>query len=73
MFRENLLIFWGIWGKAELMLRIWGRGLRPNTTGGMGIFYQEFVEINTFFSGSKGAQTPGVLNLRTLNLFVTDS
>ena len=67
-----MLIFWGIWERAELMLRIWG-GLRQNTTGGMGIFYQGFVEINTLFSGSKEAQTPGVLNLRTLNLFVTDS
>ena len=23
-FRENRLIFWGIWGEAELILRIWG-------------------------------------------------
>ena len=23
-FRENLLTFWGIWGEAELILRIWG-------------------------------------------------
>ena len=23
-FRENVLIFWGIWGEAELILRIWG-------------------------------------------------
>ena len=23
-FRENGLIFWGIWGEAELILRIWG-------------------------------------------------
>ena len=23
-FRENWLIFWGIWGEAELILRIWG-------------------------------------------------
>ena len=22
-FRENWLIFWGIWGEAELILRIW--------------------------------------------------
>ena len=22
--RENQLIFWGIWGEAELILRIWG-------------------------------------------------
>ena len=22
--RENGLIFWGIWGEAELILRIWG-------------------------------------------------
>ena len=63
MFRENLLIFWGIWAKAELILRIFfffggGGGLRQNTTGSMGIFYQGFVEINTLFSGSKGAQTP---------------
>ena len=23
-FRENQLIFWGIWGEAEIILRIWG-------------------------------------------------
>ena len=23
-FRENWLTFWGIWGEAELILRIWG-------------------------------------------------
>ena len=23
-FRENWLIFWGIWGEAKLILRIWG-------------------------------------------------
>ena len=23
-FRKNWLIFWGIWGEAELILRIWG-------------------------------------------------
>ena len=23
-FRENGLIFWGIWGEAELILKIWG-------------------------------------------------
>ena len=23
-FRENLLIFWGIWGEAKLILGIWG-------------------------------------------------
>ena len=62
-----MLIFWGIWERAELMLRIWGAKAKHYRG------YGNFLSVNTLFSGSKGAQTPGVLNLRTLNLFVTDS
>ena len=48
-FRKNWLIFWGIWGEAELILRIWGAKEK---------YFQGFGEINALFSGIKGAQTP---------------
>ena len=35
-FRENWLIFWGIWGEAELILRIWG--VKENTFRELRIF-----------------------------------
>ena len=47
--RENWLIFLGIWGEAELILRIWGAKEK---------YFQgaeEFWEISALFSGIKGA------------------
>ena len=51
-FRENRPIFLGIWGEAELILRIWGA--KENT-------FRELRKsiINALFSGIKGAQTSG--------------
>ena len=43
-FRENLLIFWGIWGEAELFFGIWGA--KANT----------FREMRTLFAGRRGDQ-----------------
>ena len=43
-FRENWLIFWGIWGEAELFLGIWGA--KANT----------FREMRTLFAGRRGDQ-----------------
>ena len=43
-FREDLLIFWGIWGEAKLILRIWGA--KENIFG----------EQRYFLSGSWGDQ-----------------
>ena len=55
-FRENLLIFLGIWGAAELLLWIWGA--EEKYFQGAEDFFQGFWEINALFSGIKGAQTP---------------
>ena len=43
-FRENWLVFWGIWGEAELILRIWGA--KENT----------LRELSNFLSGIWGDQ-----------------
>ena len=57
-FRENWLIFLGIWGEAELILRIWS-AKKKYFQGAKG-----FGEINALFSVIKGAQTPlGGLNV----------
>ena len=41
---DNWLIFWGIWGEAELFLGIWGA--KANT----------FRETRTLFAGRRGDQ-----------------
>ena len=51
LFRENWLIFWGIWEEAELVLRIWGAN--ENT----------FRELRNFLSGTWGDQRVKVLTL----------
>ena len=57
-FRENwLTLSWGIWGEAELILRIWG-AKEKYFQGAEVFFFQGFGEINALFSGIKGAQTP---------------
>ena len=71
LFRENWLIFLGIWGEAELVLRIWGA--KENTF--RELKNQVFGEISSLFSGVKGAQTssgePQHLTLCLRNLVVT--
>ena len=54
-FRESGLIFWGIWGEAELILRIWGA--KEKYFQGAEVLSGIRV-INALFSGIKGAQTP---------------
>ena len=56
-FRENKLIFSGIWGEAELILGIWG-AKEKYFQGAEVLFFQGVGEINALFSGIKGAQTP---------------
>ena len=63
-FRENWLIFWGILGEAELILRIWGA--KENTFRELRIFFHGFREINALFSGIKGALTPPPWGLTVL-------
>ena len=54
---ENWLIFWGIWGEAELILRVWGA--KEKYFQGAGKFsLRDLGEINSLFSGIKAAQTP---------------
>ena len=55
--RENWLIFLGIWGEAELFLRICGAKAKYFLRS-RGNYFQGFGEINALFSGIKGAQTP---------------
>ena len=48
-FRDNWVIFLGIWGEAELILRIWG-AKEKHFQGA-----EEFWQISALFSGIKGA------------------
>ena len=56
-FRENWLIFWGIWGETELILRILEAKVKY-FEGAEEFFFLGFGEINALLLGSKGAQTP---------------
>ena len=56
-FRENWLIFWGIWGEVDLFLGIWGAKAKY-FSGAKENYFQGFGEINALFAGIKGAQTP---------------
>ena len=55
-FRENWLLYLGIWGEAGLFLGIWRAKAKyfrePRK------LFQGFWDINALFSGIKGAQTP---------------
>ena len=55
-FRENQLIFLGIWGEAELFLGIWGA--KAKYFLGAEDFFQRFGEISALFLGRKGTETP---------------
>ena len=58
-FRENWLIFLGIWGEAGLFFRDLGsKGKILILLGSRGNYFQGSGEINALFSGIKGAQTP---------------
>ena len=55
-FRENWLIFLGIWGEADLILRIWGakeNNFRELRNFGRSVHY---------FQGSREHRPPGGLN-----------
>ena len=56
-FRENWLIFWGIFGEAELILRIWV-AKEKYFQGAQVLSFRDLGEITALFSGIKGAQTP---------------
>ena len=51
-FRENWLIFLGIWGKAELILRIWGA--KENTFREL----RNFGRSVHYFQGSREHRPP---------------
>ena len=55
-FRENWLIFLGIWGEAELILRI--LGAKEKYFQGAEEFSFSDLGRSMHFSGIKGAQTP---------------
>ena len=57
-FRENWLIFLGILGEAELILRIWGA--KEKYFQGAEDFFQGFGEINAF-RDQGGTVPPGGL------------
>ena len=55
-FRENGLIFWGILGEAELILRIWGT--KEKYFQGAEVLSFRDLGRQCIVLGSKGAQTP---------------
>ena len=58
-FRENWLIFSGIWGESESILRTWGaKEIYFQGAEEFSFYIQGFWEINALFSGIKRAQTP---------------
>ena len=56
IFKKNGLIFWGIWGEAELILRIWGA--KERYFQGAEVLFSGIWGDNALFSGIKGAQPP---------------
>ena len=73
-FRESWLKFLGIWGEAELILRVWG-AKEKYFQGAEEFSFRDFFfffwggggGVNALFSGIKGAQTPsppgGLINI----------
>ena len=55
-FRENWLIFWGIWGEDELILGIWGATAKY-FQGAEEVFIRDSGR-SSIFRGNKGAKTP---------------
>ena len=56
-FRENWLIFLGIWGEAELILRIWG-AKEKYFQGAEEFSFMESVRSMHYFQGSRGHIPP---------------
>ena len=69
-FRESWLIFWGILGKAELILGILGAKAKY-FQGPEEIVFRDLGKFNAIFLGSKGAQTP--LGLTYPNRYVLEA
>ena len=57
-FKENWLIFWGIWEEAELILRIWGA--KENYFQGAEEFsFRDLGRSMNYFQGSREQRPPG--------------
>ena len=59
-FRENWLIFWGIWGEAELILRIWG-AKEKYFQGAEEFSFRDLGISMHYFQGSREHRPPGSL------------
>ena len=57
-FRENWLIFLGIWGEAELILRIWG-AKEKYFQGNEAFSFRDLGRSLHYFQGSRGPRPPG--------------
>ena len=72
-FRENWLIFWGIWGEAELILKIWG-AKEKYIQGAVEFSFKDFGRSMHYFiifrdQGSTDPPPPlgsSLMNLKTL-------
>ena len=56
-FRENKLIFWGIWGEAELILRIWG-AKKEYFQGAEVLSFRDLGISMQYFQGSREHRPP---------------
>ena len=65
-FRENWLIFWGIWGEAELILRILG-AKEKYFQGTEELSFRDLGRSMHYFQGSMEYRTPGGLTESTGN------
>ena len=58
--RENLVIFWGIWGEAELISRIWGE--KKKYFQGAEVFsFMDLGRSMHYFQGSREHRPPSGL------------
>ena len=69
-FKENLLIFWGIWGEAKLFFRIWG-AKEKYFQGAEEFSFRDFGRSMHYFQGSREHRPPppppgGLLPVPTL-------
>ena len=62
-FRENWLIFLGVWGEAELILRIWG-AKEKKFQGAEEFSLRDFGRSMHYFHGSREHRPPGGLITR---------
>ena len=66
--RENWLIFWGIWGEAEIILRIWGAN-EKYSQGAEEFSFMDLGRSMHYFQGSKEHGPPWgliIVHMRTL-------